>query len=130
MGDRPEDLDARIAALERKRTVLVQAAAEVGPEAVVEVVRQVESDLAALRGRRERVVLAAQQQAEVRRRVAELPHAVRAWRTWTPADWRRFIIDNDVRVTVIEWDRPYPALRVEGLLALPGNPETVAGWRR
>ena len=49
----PEDLDARIERLERKRTNLALAAAELGPEAVVEAVGKVQAELDELVRRRE-----------------------------------------------------------------------------
>jgi hypothetical protein len=142
-AEQPDELDRRIAALERKRTNLVLAAAEVGPEAIAEAVRAVEDDLAALRGRREEMVLASAEAAEPQARLAELPDLGREAMGWGPQEWRAFVARWGIHVHVVRWltgaemalrsplgePPPMPFVaRIEGLWPRAHNDQGLRYW--
>jgi site-specific DNA recombinase len=118
--DPAEGLDARIARLERKRTNLALAAAELGPEAVVEAVSRVQAELDELVQRREEVQAQGNRQAQVE---AVLPEILRysqrlAEATFAKPDphlWRRFLAQANIRVKIVRWLRP-------GEYSLMGDP--------
>lgn len=138
--DSSDELDARIKAAERKRTAMVLAAAEVGPEAVADAVKQVEAELADLRERVGRLSQVRARRAERDARLALLPeYAMRAF-GWSAGEWRHFIGRFGIRVTITKFvdpsslrspfgdPWPYPWLvRIDGLL--PGDLESGEPWR-
>ena len=105
-----EDLDARIATLERKRTNLALAAAELGPEAVVEAVGRVQAELDGLVRRREEVEAGLRQVGAVEAAIPEvLKYSQRLWEaTFAEPDphlWRQFLARARVEVT-LRWVPP------------------------
>jgi DNA invertase Pin-like site-specific DNA recombinase len=104
-----EDLDARIAAAERKRTNLVLAAAEVGPEAIAEAVAQVETELQTLRRRQELRASALEQRAEVQARIPEIMRFVAKAASLDAQGWRSLLALMDVQVTITGWVEDYQA---------------------
>jgi site-specific DNA recombinase len=135
LPDQPEDLDRQIAGLERS----LASAYEIGlrggldADALATATANIRADLEALRERKRRSESDRVQRAERERLVAELPsYAERAW-SWGPDEWRRFIINMDVRVTIVRWvpsdwrgllGEPYPypyMIDIVGLLAPLGE---------
>jgi DNA invertase Pin-like site-specific DNA recombinase len=106
-GPNRTDLDTRIAAAERKRTNLVLAAAEVGPEAIAEAVAQVETELETLRRRQELRASALEQRAEVQARIPEIMRFVAKAASLDAQGWRSLLALMDVRVTITGWDESY-----------------------
>lgn len=116
----PEDLDARIERLERKRTNLALAAAELGPEAVVEAVGKVQAELDELVRRREEAQAQGNRQAQVEVAIPEILRYSQRLAEATfgkpdPHVWRRFLAQANVRVKIVRWLRP-------GEYSLMGDP--------
>jgi site-specific DNA recombinase len=131
----PEDLDTLIAALERKRTNLMLAAADLGPEAIRDAVARVQTELDGLVRRREEMAGVADQAARVEAAIPEiLRHSQRLWEAMMvkpdPHVWRQFLAQANVQVELAwveptpDWDYPY-LLTIDGeLLAPAGDPAT------
>jgi site-specific DNA recombinase len=128
----PEDLDALIAALERKRTNLMLAAADLGPEAIKGAVARVQAELDGLTRRREQMAGELDRAARVEAAIPEiLRYSQRLWEAFMKPDplvWRQFLAQANVRVDLVwveptpDWDYPY-LLSIHGeLLAPAGDP--------
>jgi DNA invertase Pin-like site-specific DNA recombinase len=117
-----EDLDGRIAALERKRTNIILAVADLGPEAIAEAVAQVEADLETLRRRRELRQSALDQRAEAKARIPEILAYVGKAVHLDADGWRNLLTRMDVRVTITSW-------LPEGLRTPIGDPMPPYLWR-
>jgi DNA invertase Pin-like site-specific DNA recombinase len=115
-----EDLDARIQRLERKRTNLALAAADLGPEAVVEAVGKVQAELDELVRTQEQARAQGNRQAQVEAAIPEILRYAQRLSEATfgnpdPHVWRRFLAQANVRVKIVRWLRP-------GEYSLMGDP--------
>jgi DNA invertase Pin-like site-specific DNA recombinase len=127
----PEDLDALIAALERKRTNLMLAAADLGPEAIRDAVGRVQAELDGLIRRREEVAGVVDRAAQAEAAIPEiLRYSQRLWEAMfvkpDPHVWRQFLARANVQVELEwveptrDWDYPY-LVSIHGDLVAPGS---------
>jgi hypothetical protein len=131
----PEDLDALIGALERKRTNLMLAAADLGPDAIRDAVARVQTELDGLTRRREELAGVVDRASQVEAAIPEiLRYSQRLWDAMMvksdPLVWRQFLARANVRVELAwveptpDWDYPY-RLSIHGELVAPaGDPVT------
>jgi DNA invertase Pin-like site-specific DNA recombinase len=140
-----EDLEIRIAVLERKRTNLALAAADLGPEAIKDAVGRVQAELDGLIRQREEWQAQGNHRAQVEAVIPEiLRYSQRLWEAAFSDDgaheWRQFLARANVRVEIQRWLKPgeytlfgdpypYPYLaRISGeLLGHPAAPSSTAG---
>jgi hypothetical protein len=127
----PEDLDVLIAALERKRTNLMLAAADLGPDAIKGAVARVQAELDGLIRRREEMAGVADRAAQVEAAIPEiLRYSQQLWEAMMvkpdPHVWRQFLAQANVQVELVwveptrDWDYPY-RLSIAGDLVAPGS---------
>lgn len=133
----PEDLDALIGALERKRTNLMLAAADLGPDAIRDAVARVQTELDGLTRRREEMAGVADRASQVEAAIPEiLRYSQRLWEAVMvkpdPLVWRQFLARANVRVKLVwieptpDWDYPY-LLSIDGELLAPAGDSVTPG---
>jgi hypothetical protein len=99
------DLGVQIGRLERTLAGAYEGGLRAGldPQALAVATGNITADLAVLRGRRERVVLAQAEAADRQARLSELPRiAEEAW-AWDDQQWRQFIARWGIHVHVVRW---------------------------
>jgi DNA invertase Pin-like site-specific DNA recombinase len=134
-----EDLDARIQAVEAKRTNIILAAAELGPEAIKDAVREVELELETLVRRRELRQSAMEARSAAQALVPQFMEYVKRMVELDAQGFRAMLALMDVRVILTGWVEdyqpptggllfpPWPyTWRIEGNLLLPESGDTPA----
>jgi site-specific DNA recombinase len=120
-AEQPDELDRRIGQLERALAGAYEAGLRGGldPQALAAATRTLSEDLAALRGRRERMVLAQAAEADRQARLRALPGLADQAVGWDAEDWRAFIARWDIHVHVVKW------LTTEELAQFPEGMRTL-----